>query len=82
MFFNSKDRKLTSSQSHHQLQDALDVGLATQASVHTCVSTYNKVIISCRMHYDALRYGQLKFIFEKTFFPASLVLTYLCLGIG
>ena len=37
-------------QSHHQLQYALDVSLATQALLHTCVSTYNKVIISCRSH--------------------------------
>ena len=32
---------LLSYQSHHQLQDALDVGLATQAHVHTRVSTSN-----------------------------------------
>ena len=37
-------------QSHHQLQDPLDVGLATQAFVHTYVSMYNKVIICCRVH--------------------------------
>ena len=37
-------------QSHNQLQDALDVDLETQTHVHTCVSTYNKVMISCRTH--------------------------------
>ena len=31
-------------QSHFQLQYALDVDLVTQAHVHTCVSTYNKVM--------------------------------------
>ena len=35
-------------QSHHQLQDVLDVGLATEAHVHTCIWTCNKVIISCQ----------------------------------
>ena len=29
-------------QSHHQLQDTLDVDLVTQAHVHTCVLIYNK----------------------------------------
>ena len=37
--------------SHYQLQEALDVDLATKARVHTCVSTCNKVIISYRTHY-------------------------------
>ena len=36
-------------QRHHQLQDTPDAHLATQALIHTCVSTYNKVITSCRM---------------------------------
>ena len=36
--------------SHHQLQDAPDVGLATQVLIHTYVSTYSKVISSCRVH--------------------------------
>ena len=35
-------------QSHHHLQDALDVDLVTQAHVYMCVLTYKKVIISCR----------------------------------
>ena len=39
-------------QSHYQLQDALDVGLATQALLHTCISRYNKVIMQ-----DALDVG-------------------------
>ena len=30
-------------QSRHQLQDALDADLVTQAHVHMCVSMYNKV---------------------------------------
>ena len=37
-------------QIHYQLQDPLVVGLATQVVVHTCVSTFNKVIISYRTH--------------------------------
>ena len=37
-------------QSCHQLQVAPDLGLATQALVHTCIPTYSKVIISCRTH--------------------------------
>ena len=32
--------------SHHQLYDALNVGLATKAPVHTCVLTHKKVIIA------------------------------------
>ena len=34
---------------HRQLEETVDVSLTTQAPVHTCVSTNNEVIFSCRM---------------------------------
>ena len=37
-------------QSRHQLQDAAEVGLATQELVDTCVLTYKNVIISYATH--------------------------------
>ena len=55
MGFKEKEALLNSfetKQSHHPLLNALDVGLETQASVHTCSLTYNKVIISCRSAAD------------------------------
>ena len=51
MGFKEKEALLNSfetKQIHHQLLNALDVALETQAPVHTCILTYNKVIISCR----------------------------------
>ena len=39
---------------NEQVQDAPDVNLVTQAQVHACVLTYNKVIISCRTHQTLL----------------------------
>ena len=48
--FQIQKLHLSFTQSHHQLQDTLDVDLVTQAHVHTCLSTYSKVIISCRTH--------------------------------
>ena len=48
--FQIQKLHLNTTQSHHQLQDTLDVDLVTQAHVHTCFSTYSKVIISCRTH--------------------------------
>ena len=35
---------------YDQLQNTLDVDLVTQAHLHTCVLTYNKVIIRCMTH--------------------------------
>ena len=46
-------------ENHHQLQEALDVGLATQALVPTCVSIYNKAIICCRMYQTAWQHKHL-----------------------
>ena len=40
--------QMCNQQSHHLLQDALDVCLATQALVHTCFSKYNKVSSAAR----------------------------------
>ena len=51
MGFKEKEALLNSfetKQIHHQLLNALDVALETQAPVHTCILIYNKVIISCR----------------------------------
>ena len=48
--FQIQKLHLNTTQSHHQLQDTLYVDLVTQAHVHTCLSTYSKVIISCRTH--------------------------------
>ena len=65
---------------HHHLQDALDVGLATQAHFDPCFSTFNKVIISCRTHYTSA--SQHKHIWRQiqntstTYSPTSIKNTY------
>ena len=43
--------RLCFKESHHQLQNALVVDLVTQAHMHMCVSTFNKVIINYYMFY-------------------------------
>ena len=50
LVFTCSKSTIQALESHLQLQYALDVDLITQAHVHTCVSTYNKVIFSCSTH--------------------------------